>query len=177
MGEYAIYQGREVKIGTCENLYHLRWEQAHLVTPAAHSLDPIAERAVVRFRFPWPDEDGQEPGELGRGDPFRGLVVALAGADAPHYSGCTRPTSGVLRQQAWRQGHLVPVIGCPACPALWSVPERADMAPVLAALARDAEVAATYRRWEQSRWLRQVGRRILAGYDQVDVAAPLEGVR
>lgn len=69
MGEYAIYNGEEVKIGTCEDMYYLRAAQAPLVTPIAGSCnpnDPDVQRHL-RFRFPWPDEDDTEPGAF---EPF-----------------------------------------------------------------------------------------------------------
>lgn len=64
MGEYATYKGESVKIGTCEDLYYLRVDQAHLVTPQANSLDPMDKsiHEALRFRFPFPDEDHLEPG-------------------------------------------------------------------------------------------------------------------
>ncbi len=31
MGEYAIYRGERIKIGTCEDMYYLRPDQVHLV--------------------------------------------------------------------------------------------------------------------------------------------------
>lgn len=64
MGEYARYKGEQIKIGTCESMYYLRADQAHLVTPQSGSVDPIKDRAEIRFRFPWPQEDGIEPGQF-----------------------------------------------------------------------------------------------------------------
>ena len=40
MGEYAKYQGEEIKIGTCEDLYYLRADQAFKVEGIDNSLDP-----------------------------------------------------------------------------------------------------------------------------------------
>lgn len=73
MGEYAMYHGGQVKIGTCENMYYLRADQAHLVRPVSGSLDPVRERLAIRFRFPFPDEDDVEPGAFGEFD--RGLTI------------------------------------------------------------------------------------------------------
>ena len=73
MGEYAKYRGREVKIGTCEDMYYLRADQARDVQPISNSLNPWRERYVLRFRFPFPDEDGTEPGAF---EPYeRGYTI------------------------------------------------------------------------------------------------------
>lgn len=61
MGEYAKFNGREIKIGTCESMYYLRYEDRARVDPVPHSLDP-AKVTGLFFRLPYPDEDGQEPG-------------------------------------------------------------------------------------------------------------------
>ena len=73
MGEYAIYNGQRVKIGTREDMLYLRWDQAHKVTPVSDSLNPTDPKIldVIRFRFPWPDEDNIAPGEFHDSD--RGL--------------------------------------------------------------------------------------------------------
>lgn len=62
MGEYAKYKGVSVKIGTCEDMYYLRADQARLVTPESSSVDPVKYAKELRFRFPFPSEDGIEPG-------------------------------------------------------------------------------------------------------------------
>jgi hypothetical protein len=64
MGEYAIYKGQQIKIGTCEDMYYLRADQAHLVTPMHGSVHPIKDAGEIRFRFPFPDEDHIEPGHF-----------------------------------------------------------------------------------------------------------------
>lgn len=77
MGEDALYGGQRIKIGTCEDMYYLRADQLHLVTAIRpHNLDP-RDREIqrhIRFRFPWPDEDGIPPGAFGDFD--RGLGVS-----------------------------------------------------------------------------------------------------
>jgi hypothetical protein len=63
MGEYAKHNGQEIKIGTCENMYYLRFDQRALVQAMPGNVDPMAEEVhELRFRFPWPDEDMLEPG-------------------------------------------------------------------------------------------------------------------
>lgn len=64
MGEYAMYQDREVKIGTCEDMYYLRFDQRHKVVPLAGNVDPVRDAESLRFRFPFPDEDDREPGKF-----------------------------------------------------------------------------------------------------------------
>jgi hypothetical protein len=76
MGEYATRttDGERVKIGTCEDMYYLRADQATLVRATEDDqTDPIRYAAELRFRFPFPDEDAVGPG--GFLDPFRSLPV------------------------------------------------------------------------------------------------------
>ena len=76
MGEYAMYRGEQVKIGTCEQMYYLRADQAHLVTPIVPgNVDPVKDREHLRFRFPFPDEDNIEPGDFGDFDRSANLDV------------------------------------------------------------------------------------------------------
>jgi hypothetical protein len=62
MGEYASYKGQEIKIGTCEDMYYLRFDQRHMVQALPGNVDPVADVSALRFRFPWPNEDGIDPG-------------------------------------------------------------------------------------------------------------------
>ena len=66
MGEYATRKdiGERIKIGTCESMYYLRADQAREVYAEPGNVDPIADAAAIRFRFPFPDEDGIEPGNF-----------------------------------------------------------------------------------------------------------------
>lgn len=57
MGEYATLDGSAVKIGTCEDMYYLRWDQRDRIT--GYDFD-----GTERFRFPFPWEDGIEPGSF-----------------------------------------------------------------------------------------------------------------
>jgi hypothetical protein len=73
MGEYAYYKGKRIKIGTLEDMMLLRWDQRDKVTNSDTSLFDPNVLAVIRFRFPWPDEDDVEPGEFGNS--FRGFTL------------------------------------------------------------------------------------------------------
>ena len=95
MGEFAMYEGSQIKIGTCENMYYLRADQAALVAPVENSLDPVEEAASIRFRFPFPDEDDVAPGDF---SPFeRGATLSMQVPDeAPHGSVQFRADPGYL---------------------------------------------------------------------------------
>lgn len=64
MGEYAIRKsdGERIKIGTCESMYYLRYEDRHKVSPEPHSLDP-AHTEGLHWRLPVPEEDHIQPGD------------------------------------------------------------------------------------------------------------------
>jgi hypothetical protein len=62
MGEFAMYNGDRVKIGTCEEMYYLRADQAQRVRWQVGNVDPFRDAAELRFRFPFPDEDRIAPG-------------------------------------------------------------------------------------------------------------------
>ena len=96
MGEYAMYAGEEIKIGTCESMYYLRADQAHRVTPLEGNVHPIGGRDGIRFRFPWPDEDGTAPGAFE--DPFRGhrLHAVRSPESVPHYTVQFKAANGYL---------------------------------------------------------------------------------
>lgn len=59
MGEYATRKsdGEEIKIGTCENMYYIRWEDKSKVTPNKNN------SFGLRWRLPFPDEDHLQPGD------------------------------------------------------------------------------------------------------------------
>lgn len=64
MGEYAVRKSDhvEIKIGTCEDMYYLRYEDRDKVSKLPNNLDP-ATCVGLRFRLPFPDEDEVRPGE------------------------------------------------------------------------------------------------------------------
>jgi hypothetical protein len=58
MGEYAKFNGNEIKIGTCADMYYLRFADRHRVQALDGNVDPVADAEQLRFRLPFPDEDG-----------------------------------------------------------------------------------------------------------------------
>jgi len=64
MGEYAQRKldGIRVKIGTCDSMYYLRYEDRDKVSPEPNSLNPAAEKNLF-WRLPFPDEDNINIGE------------------------------------------------------------------------------------------------------------------
>lgn len=167
MGEYANYGGQYIKIGTCEDMYYLRAQDAHKMGPADGSLDPKDPdvQKVIRFRFPWPEEDYQSPGEY---EPFRseGLHIPVPD-DVTHghrqfategYNVCLPcPESkegknfpfkihmngnlGAVRfsQQAWRGGVLALVAECGGCGNKFSYMTLEEVMPVLDGLEKHVE--------------------------------------
>lgn len=195
MGEYAKYKGEQIKIGTCEDMYYLRWDQRHLVTLEAGSLNPADPEmhSEIRFRFPFPQEDQTEPGQYD--NPFKG--VAISGAEArqevdhgtvqmvaqagylcsipcpegpgPHPLKIARNGFNgavLLVQQAVRGGVLAPVFQCGGCEAKWSEPDRRECLPYLDKLAEQAEYYTRSLRDDSgARFYLEIAKRILAGYD------------
>jgi hypothetical protein len=54
MGECATYKGEYIKIGTCENMYYLRYEDRLKVENPSFQ---VATEANLFWRLPFPDED------------------------------------------------------------------------------------------------------------------------
>jgi len=74
MGEYAYnLTGERIKIGTCESMYYLRFEDRRNVTLDTGSVDPATTKGLF-FRLPFPDEDHVPPGSYQSFD--RGVLLA-----------------------------------------------------------------------------------------------------
>lgn len=142
MGEYANYNGRQIKIGTCEDMYYLRADQRHLVEPLSGNVNPASEadQTTIRFRFPWPDEDHIEPGEFGAYN--RGLIVAAVAlpTDVAHYRADCAGGQVEIIQQAYRNGHLALVCRCSKCHAAYSLHTPEDVQPIIDAVRVMGEV-------------------------------------
>jgi len=61
MGEFAQHDGERVKIGTCESLYYLRWQDRHAVEPLPGNVHPGKDTGLS-YRLPVPSEDMEPPG-------------------------------------------------------------------------------------------------------------------
>jgi|SanBayMetagenome_1026888.scaffolds.fasta_scaffold91602_1 hypothetical protein len=66
MGEYAKFRGDEVKIGTCEWLYYLRWSDRGRVSPLRGNVRPGVD-VGLSYRLPIPSEDSETPGGYSSG--------------------------------------------------------------------------------------------------------------
>lgn len=112
MGEYAIDRatGVEVKIGTCESMYYLRADMVNQVKALPGNVDPVADKLALRFRFPFPAEDGFTVSELTNvpdyepGYGVSGYTVPTAG----HYSVQFRADGGYLLSLPCPEGDGVP---------------------------------------------------------------------
>lgn len=163
MGEYAKYAGQEIKIGTCEDMYYLRFDQRDKVMPLSGSVNPRGPQAFgIRFRFPWPDEDHIGPGSFGdysralaiHGLPMpdgvahysvqfqspRGYLVSLPcpeGQDKSHGLKVTRNGfAGAVRlvqQKLLADGRVVPVMQCGGCGGAWRVEEPEEIIQIVEA--------------------------------------------
>lgn len=94
MGEYAIRKSDnvEIKIGTCEEMYYLRFEDRFAVTHKPGNVDPVADAGELRFRLPFPDEDDLKPGEYQ--DYNRGLRLYRKNDKPDYYDHERKPVFG-----------------------------------------------------------------------------------
>src|SRR3990167_5090600 len=111
MGEYAKYRGQEIKIGTCEKMYYLRYEDRNQVEPVEGCVNAAIEQNLY-WRLPFADEDHIGPG--GYRDHNRGYT--LQGFDPQNLS--TNPgliqlshTSGLLVNVVCHHGLKLPEPG------------------------------------------------------------------
>jgi hypothetical protein len=192
MGEYMrrISDGARIKVGTCEDLWSLRYDQLRDVAYCGDA-DPSRALDIYRFRFPWPDEDGTPPGDYA--DPFRelgisgvappeiglehstcqfvshhGYVVSLPCPESPEgdprvvRNGNAGPVR--LAGQAIRGGRLVAICRCGGCHVPYRVPTLEDAQPILTALRATAEWRAVNGDAHSARWYGTVAERLEAGY-------------
>jgi hypothetical protein len=193
MGEYGLFQGEQVKLGTCEDMYYLRAQQARFITKIPHSLDPNdpSTQKEIRFRFPWPDEDNILPGcfdDHDRAVPVPGITPP-AGVDHRNVQFVARegylaslpcPESGTaipgvtihrngfggavkIVRQAYRNGHLALIGICGGCGAMYNYPTWADVEPVIVACRAQADKVPSYAPFSPAEW-HKVADRIAAGY-------------
>lgn len=173
MGEYATRRsdGQSIKIGTCEDMYYIRADQRHLVTPEQGS------GFGIRFRFPWPDEDGTLPGEFttyeraahihGLTPPTTcehynvqfsaapGYLLSLPCPEVNDHKGLGRNGFiGAVRLVQLRlldDGRLVPVMMC-ACGAKWRAEDEADILAIVTACRAEADAKLRLTRNPANNW-------------------------
>jgi hypothetical protein len=171
MGEYARRKsdGQEIKIGTCEDMYYLRADQRFQVSPLPGNLDPASKSVVhvLRFRFPWPHEDGTQPGEFeeyekavavhGVSAPagvehhsvqfaaHAGYLVSLPCPEGPSSHGLTIHRNGfkgavlLTQQKLLADGRLVPICRCGGCGSAWRVEDPADIEAIAVAFRAEGD--------------------------------------
>jgi hypothetical protein len=135
MGEVAIRKSdqTEIKIGTCDDIYSLRYEDRASVEPLAGNVDPVRDAGSLRFRLPFPDEDGVPPGQYdpySRGQRLYRMVKDVGGLGFPleseHCQDFTDPEtiedpgtiqlhheSGLLLNVPCYHGHKLPEVAEP----------------------------------------------------------------
>lgn len=190
MGEYAIYGGEQIKIGTCENLYYLRADQARHVRALQGNADPVSDAAELRFRFPWPDEDRIPPGAFESYD----RSVAVPGLDelpgleidhervqftAPGYvislpcpESADGPPAGRngfagrfhICQQRLVGNHLVLIMKCGGCGARFRLPTMIEAEPIVKAIIAHAKHLSLRGDASGAHWWAKIAERIIAGY-------------
>lgn len=156
MGEYAQRRsdGERVKIGTCEDMYYLRADQRHLVDVETGNVNVNSDDVyALRFRFPWPDEDGTAPGDFERFSRAVAVDGATPPPDTDHHTVQFSAPAGYLlglpcpegtynphiarnafqgavqlvQQKLLRDGRLVPVCRCGGCEAAWRVEDSSEI--------------------------------------------------
>jgi len=159
-GEYAFYDGRRIKIGTGEQMYHLRAGRVRLVQPdPGSSVDPGRDAARLLFRFPWPEKDGTEPG--GYGSAGFGLTLF----ECRWRRRCRHDNEGRnLYHQGWAGGVLVPVLVCRECSRRHHPRDLAAAQPLIAELREKAARHDEHGNYQAGTLKHATADRIIAGY-------------
>lgn len=195
MGEYILVDGGPRKLGTLESLFYVRYQtlrelvdggratqDAPANLPPADYLDPAHG---WRYRFPFPDEDGNEfhddsdrgfevlaPPALvtlfdhhqahatiqakGKGRPWGRLGVTVPCPQAALQAGDFGELQIVAQKQV--DGRLWTVVRCPYCGAMGRLPVD------------EAHQLADYNAGNADPALQEVMRRMLAGYEEPPAA-------
>ena len=159
-GVYAFYRGQRIKIGTTEAMHSLRASQVHLVQPdPGSSFDPARDTARLLFRFPWPHEDGIEPGGYPNELYGRTLHKCPGRRQCRHHHGAHN-----LYYQRWANGVLVPVLACCTCSRLHHPRDLAGAQSLIAELRETAAGRDEAGDHEKGTLVHATADRIIAGY-------------
>jgi len=129
MGEYAkrISDGNEIKIGTCESMYYIRYEDRNQVTAIPNNFD-CSKELDLRWRLPFPDEDDTKPGDYqdyDRGCPLYQMGeygaegFTIDGSENHPGSIQLKHESGLLLSMPCYHGSKLPTLDKPA-KAFWN---------------------------------------------------------
>jgi len=127
MGEYALYNHEQVKIGTCEDMYYLRYEDRFKVSKLPGNVDPVSDATSLRFRLPFPDEDNIQPGGYEEYNRYERLYAKddtecrniHIGEDSTGIIQLTHKDSGLLLNVPCHHGQKLPEVG-PNMKAFWN---------------------------------------------------------
>ena len=167
MSEIVLINKKEVKLGTCEDLYYARYRQIREALPNATIVPGNAPPVNYtnpqygwRYRFPFPDEDGVSIGE--HPDFMRGVTITAHISPDTVWCPCqeknVHSTHSVeitveLRQQKQIDGEFWPVFYCPQCNEGARHP-RHMVKPFITVLLKHHDRT----------FFREIAKRILAGY-------------
>jgi hypothetical protein len=119
MGENITHRGESLKLGTCEDLYYVTFEQLKAIAPQASQRPgnlPPAEYLNpahgFRYRFPFPQEDSTAPGTFA--DFNYGLLIGIPKDSPIVNSDHSHQTQSVSVNGAYNVNVMIP---CPASAA------------------------------------------------------------
>jgi len=118
MGEYVNYKGNQVKIGTCEDLFYTSAVKFINCLPEMGKADNnITPRSYLnpkngyRFRFPFPDEDKNQFGEVA--DFNRGMLLTAPRTDKNAELFDIDHAKISMQQNLTSGGHMIISSECP----------------------------------------------------------------